>query len=131
MSRRKKKFDLRFIFAGKNASTASYIVDLGRFRLTINLLNLQGSTPIEKNKEVTLGSGAFGTVLVKKVANTEFVAKVIQRKDKTPSELEEIIKEVAISKLCAMHEIAPGFETSIPYDIIVYDNAVQFHLEKC
>ena len=30
-----------------------------------------------------------------------------------------------------MFGIAPDVETSIPYDIIVYEDAAQFHLEKC
>lgn len=30
-----------------------------------------------------------------------------------------------------MYRIAPDFETSIPFDLIVYEDAVQFHLEKC
>lgn len=78
-----------------------------------------------------MGEGAFGTVVVKNVAGTEFVAKSIRRDKRTPEELEEIICEVAISKVCAMFEIAPDIETSIPYDLIVYEDAVQFHLEMC
>lgn len=30
-----------------------------------------------------------------------------------------------------MYGIAPDVETSIPYDLIVYEDAVQFHLERC
>ena len=30
-----------------------------------------------------------------------------------------------------MFGIAPDIETSIPYDLIVYEDAAQFHLEKC
>ena len=45
LARRRRRFDLRFIYASKNASTVCYIVDLGRFRMTINILNLQGKSP--------------------------------------------------------------------------------------
>jgi hypothetical protein len=42
--------------------------------------------------------------------------------------IEDIVREVAISKLCSMLGIGPGVETSIPFDVVVYDDAVQFHL---
>lgn len=38
---------------------------------------------------------------------------------------------MAISKLCAVFQIGPDVETSIPYDVIVYEDVIQFHLEKC
>lgn len=130
LAKRQKRFDLRLIYASKNASSVSYIVDLGRFRMTINLLNLQGKSPTPIGNTI-IGSGAFGSVMVKNMVNTEFVAKIIVLNSKTPEELEEIILEVAIGKLCAMFGIAPNLETSIPYDLIVYEDAAQFHLEKC
>jgi serine/threonine protein kinase len=42
-----------------------------------------------------------------------------------------MVREVAISRLCSMFEIGPAVEMSIPFDIIVYADAMQFHLEKC
>ena len=30
-----------------------------------------------------------------------------------------------------MHEIGPDVHTTIPYDLILYEDAIQFHLEKC
>ena len=30
-----------------------------------------------------------------------------------------------------MHQIGPDVHTTIPYDLILYENAIQFHLEKC
>jgi serine/threonine protein kinase len=58
------------------------------------------------------------------------VAKV-QKRDINREEIEDMVREVAISKLCSMFEIGPAVETSIPFDIVVYDDAMQFHLEKC
>jgi hypothetical protein len=42
-----------------------------------------------------------------------------------------VIIEVAIGKLCSALGIGPVFETSIPFDIISYEDAVQFHIEIC
>jgi hypothetical protein len=58
------------------------------------------------------------------------VAKA-QKKDINKKEIEDVVREVAISKLCSLLEIGPAVETKIPYDIVVYADAVQFHLEKC
>ena len=73
--------------------------------------------------------GEFGTVVKKSAQGITFVAKIIQ--GATAGKIKEAVLEVAITKLCAMFEIGPEVETSIPYDLIVYDTAVQFHLELC
>jgi hypothetical protein len=58
------------------------------------------------------------------------VAKV-QRRDINRAANEDVVREVAIGKLCSMLKIGPAIETSIPFDVIVYTDAVQFHLEMC
>jgi hypothetical protein len=68
--------------------------------------------------------------LEKSVATKQFVAKV-QTKNITKEEIKDVVREVAISKLCSVLEVGPAIETSIPFDIVVYANAIQFHLEKC
>jgi serine/threonine protein kinase len=42
-----------------------------------------------------------------------------------------VVREVAISKLSSLLGVGPAVETSIPFDVVVYIGAVQFHLEKC
>lgn len=44
-SKRQRKYDIRLCYVSSEASTATYIVDLGVFRLTIHILNLQGKAP--------------------------------------------------------------------------------------
>jgi serine/threonine protein kinase len=39
--------------------------------------------------------------------------------------------EVAISKLCSLFGIGPQMELSIPVDLVVYNNAIVFHMEEC
>jgi hypothetical protein len=58
------------------------------------------------------------------------VAKV-QSRDINKENIEDVVREVAISKLCSLLGVGPAIETSIPFDIVVYIDAVQFHLEKC
>jgi hypothetical protein len=57
----------------------------------------------------------------------EFVAK-IQWRSINRDALENVVREVAISKLCSMLKIGPAVEMSIPFDVVIYTNAVQFHL---
>jgi hypothetical protein len=58
------------------------------------------------------------------------VAKV-QTKNTTKEVIEEVVREVAISKLCSVLGVGPAIEISTPFDVVVYTNAIQFHLEKC
>jgi hypothetical protein len=81
-------------------------------------------------KALPINSGAFGEILEESVATHKFVAKV-QRRVINRNEIEDVVKEVAISKLCSMLTIGPAIEMSIPFDVIIYTNAIQFHLEKC
>lgn len=126
----KSQFGVRLAFIGSEASIATYIVDLGQHRVTVHLLNLPGDVCVE---DKLVGSGGFGTVIRKSVAGTPFVAKVIKLRNRKTftEELEEVVCEIAINKLCAMYGIGPDVETSIHFDLIVYNNAVQFHLELC
>lgn len=45
-------------------------------------------------------------------------------------ELNEAIKDVAITKLCARHKIAPNRIEDIPFDLIVYEDCIHIHLER-
>jgi hypothetical protein len=106
---------------------AEYRVRIEKFRVYVKILNLQvRSTFIGGSK----GKGTYGNILEKSVATQKFVAKV-QTMDISKKAIEDVVREVAISKLCSMLGVGPAVETSIPFDVIVYVNAVQFHLEKC
>ena len=97
---------MRLEYVGGAASIVTYTVVLGRFRLTINLLNLPGCAPSQPGQEI--GFGGFGSVLKKCVIGEEFVAKLIRKKPGGyPFSIEEVIMEVAINKLCAMFNIGP------------------------
>jgi hypothetical protein len=58
------------------------------------------------------------------------VAKV-QKKYSRKDDIEDVVKEIAIGKLCSVLGIGPPVKTSIPFDVIVYPDAVQFHLKEC
>jgi hypothetical protein len=76
-----------------------------------------------------VSSGVFGVILEKSVATQSFVAKVQERNVNT-EEIEDIVKEVAISKLCSMFEVGPAVEMITRFDVVVYADAMEFNLEK-
>lgn len=59
---------IRLEMVREQASIATYIVDIGLYRLTISLLNLTGLVSYATDLE--MGRGAFGVVLSKKVSGT-------------------------------------------------------------
>jgi hypothetical protein len=106
---------------------AEYRVRVGEFRVYVKVLNLHIKAILAGQ---SVGEGAFGSILEKKVAIHKFVAKM-QFRDINKEQIEDVVREVAISKLCSVLGVGPAIETGIPFDVVVYDNAVQFHLEKC
>jgi hypothetical protein len=110
-----------------SAMMAEYRVRIGEFRVYVKVLNLHIKAI---NKGMERGKGSFGIILEKSIATQEFVTKV-QWRDINQQEIEDVVREVAISKLCSVLGVGPAVETSIPFDVIVYMDAVQFHLEKC
>ena len=127
------KFEIRLVDVGFEATMATYQVDIGHYKVTVNVLNCPGKA--RKTERYAIGSGGFGQVVPQTVTNVKFVAKVMKKKllykKGEISEFEEMVKEVAFCKLCALFKIGPDVETSIPYDLLVYENAVQFHMEEC
>jgi hypothetical protein len=110
-----------------NGMIAEYRVRIGEFRVYVKVLNLHIKAIV---KSANTGKGSFGTILEKSVAMQEFVTKV-QWRHINREQIEDLVREVAISKVCSVFEVGPAIETSIPFDVVVYADAVQFHLEKC
>ncbi len=45
--------------------------------------------------------------------------------------IEATIVEVAFHKLASLFKVGPQMETRIPFDLLVYEDGVEFHMEKC
>lgn len=75
----RRPFSIRLTYVGPQAYTATYVVDIGSYHLSINVLNLPGKVNLGLEN---LGEGGFGTIVSKQVAEQEFVAKIIQLKEK-------------------------------------------------
>lgn len=108
-----------------------YTVALGRYIVHITVLHLSYNVP-ERNSKM-IGSGAFGKVLLESAAMREFVVKqqyfsMKHNSTANKQEIEELILEVSIYKLCSAFGIGPKVSTVIPFDLICYENAAEFHL---
>jgi hypothetical protein len=55
----------------------------------------------------------------------------VQWKDINKEEIEDVVREIAISKRCSVLGVGPAVETSIPFDVVIYTDTIQFHLDKC
>jgi hypothetical protein len=110
-----------------NGMIAEYRVRIGEFRVYVKVLNLRLKSKFE---DFPFGRGAFSTILEKSVVMQTFVVK-LQKRYIDRKNIEDVVRETAINKLCSLLEIGPAIETSIPFDIVVSTDAVQFHLEKC
>lgn len=78
----------------------------------------------------SVGSGTYGIIEKQSLVSKEFVTKVLFV-DVCVQSIIDAIQEVAIGKLCSALGIGPAFETGIEFDVVVYQNAIQFHLELC
>jgi hypothetical protein len=126
--RRITRLTVYLLNISNNGAIADYRVRIGEFRVYVKVLNLHIKAVAKGAKAA--GKGYFGTILEKSVATRKFIAKV-QERDISREGIEDVVREVAISKLCSMLEVGPAIETSIPFDVIIYVDAIQFHLEKC
>jgi hypothetical protein len=87
-----------------NGMMAEYRVRIWEFCVYVRILNLPFKLKLKGSR---IGSGAFGIVLEKSIGTHKFVAKV-KKMDINKEEIEDVVREVAISKLCSMLTIGPA-----------------------
>lgn len=49
VKRKPRGMGMRLVYVGYGVTIAAYIVDLGRFRVTVRLLNLPGNVPVQSS----------------------------------------------------------------------------------
>jgi hypothetical protein len=125
--RRVARLKVYLLNISNNGMVGEYRVRVGQLRVYVKVISLQLKAKLTGRN---VGKGSFGIILEKRVTKQEFLAKV-QTITITKKNIEETVREVAISKLCSVLGIGPAIETSIPFDVVIYSNAVQFHLERC
>lgn len=131
---RKHQYKLILHCIANSGKIVHYTARVGQFELKLAVLHESIAYPSEPKNKV-LGAGGFGTISEKSICSDEFVTKVVKYyepiRKPTKENVEAIIQEVAMYKLCAFLGIGPRLETRIPFDVIFYSDCAQFHMEKC
>lgn len=114
----------------------TFEVRIGHFRVEAIMLNLP--YPCEGHGNV-LAKGAFGVIIE---SSPKKVAKRVYFRQKQVllhnwqieanfRELQELLVEYAFNHIAAVLQIGPKMPRFEYFDVVCYQNAAQFYLEKC
>ena len=109
------------------------------------MLNLSGRI---FNAKESVSCGSFGSIVPLADDQEEFVAKRVKfRKrwqlmqksvhgrdwcvDARFSEVEQVIMEFAIAKVCSMLAVGPRLKLDIGFDLVCYRDCIEFYMERC
>jgi len=117
-----------------------YNVTVGSFVVKVTMLNVNAQLKDEA-EDAVVNKGNFGSIVLGKGPTGEFVSKRINfirniRLSNKPEwivranffDLESILTEFAIAKVCSMFGIAPKVLTPFGFDVICYRNCVEFFM---
>lgn len=123
---------MKLISFTNEGRVVAYKVFMGPFVMKMVVLHHVRRGPLLKTKE-RIGFGGYGSIYVRLLCSKEFVIKVLllDEKNNTSQQILDAIKEASIYKLCSFLRIGPRVETKIPFDLVCYQDRVQFHLELC
>jgi serine/threonine protein kinase len=130
----------------RGASLITYDVLLGPYIVGVKMLNIDDHIFQESGQ--SLGKGSFGSIVPLRDELGELVAKRIKFREKLQlmsknnngqewsvfarfSEVERVIVEYAIAKVCSMLGIAPQIKTDIGFDLVCYRDCIEFYMERC
>ena len=118
---------------------------MGPFSIRILVLNLQRESHRnqEQMQKMEIGAGSFGTVSLVKLKNKEYAIKRYpflrkidkegydyQQQKEEQLQLKRCLKQFCFYKLFSMLGIGPEIVNS-GYDIICFNNCIQFKMELC
>jgi serine/threonine protein kinase len=123
-----------------------YRVTIGPFVTDVVMLNLNYRTQTHSRKVVSQGN--FGEVIEIFDGHSTYVAKRVFFKDHEQilsyssdmisweiranfSEIQDVLIEYAFNKICAALRIGPQVKPELNFDVVCYEDAIQFYMEKC
>lgn len=127
----------------QRGAVVTYHVIVGSFVVKVTMLNVNNDLKDEA-EEAVINKGSFGSIVLGSGISGEFASKRITfNRNLTLSncpkwviranffDLEPILEEFAIAKVCSMFGIAPKILTPFGFDIICYRNCAEFFMERC
>ena len=104
-------------------------VRIAHFRLTLSVLRHRANNPLPTEHAKT---GGYGRVHFLRLGDREVCLKSIpMRPSETPQKtFEGVVKEFTILKICSAMGCAPRLERCLGFDIVVYDDCLQYAMER-
>lgn len=104
-------------------------VNIGHFQLALLILNVEGRSPLSDARPSDCGS--FGKIYFKIVLEETVAVKSFLFDDQSKNQvLEAVIKECSLLKISNLLQCAPAVGRGTGFDILVYDDCIQFSMEK-
>lgn len=93
------------------------------------MINLQGECLTGKS----IAGGTYGDVFLMEGETGEYVAKRIYFDNSPPnfSSISNVLMECALVKLCSIVGIGPPFCFHMGFDLVLFESAIEFYMEKC
>lgn len=117
------------------------------FNVKVKMINVNDDSRMRSHDKL-INSGAFGKIILGQGPDSEFVSKrfyfsrSIELMQKTAekdgwaiqanfSDLETVLQEFAIAKVCSMFGIGPKILNPYGFDVVCYRNCAEFCMERC
>lgn len=122
----------------KGGEIVTYTVQVLNYKLELIVCNIEGKAPNQKRH--VLGEGSYGHVRSEFSTERNFAVKRQLDNEPPPtslgesiskSKIEEVLTEYALTKICSFYELGPQVDTHIGFDVLCYEDCVEFHLELC
>lgn len=108
-------------------------VEMGDFILTISILNSNRNSPLTKEKE--LSEGAYGKLYTFSFLGQNIAAKSYKaahiKDEKFQIAMSRTIQEYSIAKICDCLGCGPAMKTCFGFDLLVFNNRIEFAMELC
>lgn len=132
-----------------NGLECTYEAIVGQFFLIIKMLNIPRNAESDLNPQASIGKGNFGIVKELNIENKKIAIKKISFESNIKKELFNIphllnpedcadpfgirfaIREYCIYKICSMLKIGPQIIFTDVYDLVCYNDCIEFQMELC
>ena len=117
----------------KENNSIEFCVQMGYFSTTISLLKVHKETSEFNRKKIA--EGTFSSIFFECVEKNEQVIKSqkVRAKDRLAynSRLDSILQEYFFYKIAAALEFRPEMDNIFGYDLICYNDRIEFSMELC
>ena len=122
--------ELKLSILKSDGESTIYRLSLGFFETELSVFRMKTNHNYYHNKEAA-EIGGNGKVFHLEFEGNLYVGKLINMKNYNEKILMKFLTEVFFAKLFSELEIGPKFYPLYGYDCIIFDDGVEFIMEKC